>query len=95
MYAVSFIIYTVSFIIHQGRHVAGLYFLWPVAFQDKAGGAAGMVPEQAYFQAVQRLEMTGQCGGGYIHVKVKVNVLCRFHCYVIDLLGSNNNIYLL
>jgi hypothetical protein len=43
----------------RGTHVAGLYFLWPVAFQDKAGGAAGMVPEQPYFQAVQRLEMTG------------------------------------
>jgi len=43
----------------KGAHVAGLYFLWPVAFQDKAGGAAGMVPEKSYFQAVQRLEMTG------------------------------------
>lgn len=43
----------------RGQHVGGLYFLWPVAFQDKAGGAAGMVPEQAYFRAVQRLEMTG------------------------------------
>ena len=43
----------------RGTHVAGLYFLWPVAFQDKAGGAAGMVPESSYFRAVQRLEMTG------------------------------------
>lgn len=42
-----------------GTHVAALYFLWPVAFQDKSGGAAGMVPEQSLFRAMQRIEMTG------------------------------------
>lgn len=55
----------------RGDHVAGLYFLWPVAFQDKAGGAAGMVPEGSYFQAVQRLEMTGRMGDEEVMLRLQ------------------------